>query len=252
MRKIFIPIIIMGSLAQAQMKIEPVIPQKGYILSVDLFKKKCEQIWTKQIGIFKKNNPQVKDPDILSIGKEIQVQNCMIQAQEEKVQKPELVKDNKEPKKAKSKKSGFFVSIGGQFNSIDKKDSDDGKHGSGFRADIGKRIKNKQEIKISLGLIDNKTKTDNDFNIDRTILALDIGYLYNLNSIIKIGPNAEILYNAVSSSFKNPPNREKVNPYLGINSEVKLYKDLFLDLKVQKSINERMDFFNSVSLGLDF
>jgi hypothetical protein len=243
---------LIGTIAQAQVKVEKVIPQKGYILSIDLFQKKCEKIWTQQIPLFKKNNPKIENPDILSIGKEIQVQNCMHTEEKPQIQEPTVSKQEKKSKEPEEKKSGIFVSIGGQFNSINKKDTDEGKHGSGYRADIGKRIKNKQEIKMSLGVINNETKTDSDLSLDRILLALDVGYLYNVNSKIKIGPNAEILYNSISSSFKNAPNRETINPYLGINGEVKLYKDLFLDLKVQKSINERMDFVNSVSLGLDF
>lgn len=246
-------LLLTGSLAQAQMRIEPVIPQKGYILSIDLVQKKCEKIWSKQIGIFKKNNPHIKDPNILSIGKEIQVQNCMIQEQAV-IKKEEPKKEISQEKKKESKKAGIMISVGAQYNSIDKKDSDEGKHGSGYRLDIGKRFENnkKSELKVSLGLIKNETKTDSDLESKRDLLALDLGYLWNINSHIKIGPNAEILYNSISSSFKNQPNKDKVNPYIGVDSEIKIYKDLFLDLKIQKSISERMDFVNSIGLGLDF
>lgn len=252
----FLAIILTSSFSQAQYKIESVIPQKGYILSIDLAKKQCEKIWSKQISIFKKNNPHIKDPNVLSIGKEIQVQNCMkeIQSQaplnQEQNQKQVSVKKDQKA----SQKSGFFISIGKELNSIDKKDSDEGKHGSGIRFDIGKRFYQKEssEIKTSLGIILNETNTDSDLKIEKKLLSLNIGYLYSLGSRIKIGPNAEILYNSVGATFKNQPDRKSLNPYIGINGDIFLSKDLFLDLKIGKSLNDRLDFVNSISIGIDF
>lgn len=56
--------------------LEKMVAPKGYILSVDLFEKECKNIWSKQIGIFKNNNKQIKNPNLIRIGQEIEV--CFI------------------------------------------------------------------------------------------------------------------------------------------------------------------------------
>jgi len=43
-----------------------VIPERGYVLSIDLHNEKmCSNIWSKQIKEFSKMNPHIKNPDLI-------------------------------------------------------------------------------------------------------------------------------------------------------------------------------------------
>lgn len=241
--------------------LEKVSPQKGYILSIDLQEKECEKIWSKQVPLFQKNNPHIKDPNILQIGEEITVQNCKKVAVEEKKEevKVEVVEEKVQEQAVEQKqeeKDSLFVGLKYVNQKINKKDNDEAKEGHGYLLTVGKKIKlEDKELKLSAGLMRLKTSYDvQGFELsgEATTLSLNASYLFNKGNF-QIGPAASILASNGGLKFDNFFSKDKrVDGLVGLELGYKINKSLTFGVDVKNQLENRVKLISTIGLELNF
>ena len=244
------------SLAQSY-PVENIKIQKGYVLSIDLFNKKCPKIWTKQIPEFKKNNPSVKDPNKLSINQDLKVQNCLPEKQAEE-KALVLSPVAKESLPSKEDKKDYFIILSKQFNKVNAKDGDSEKTGDGYKIDVGAYFKMKEEelLKLSLGYSKNESKYDKisftDLSMENYFLSLDASYLFQFKSFL-VGPDLMLLYSHVGSSFEEGFHEDKqLSPFLGVNGIYNINKTFGIDLKLVNRVEDRLNLWGTIGLEIRF
>lgn len=228
--------------------------KQGYILSNDLYYvQKCSPTWDIHVKAFQKENPNVKNPNVLSIGQIIKVQTCF--AEEKVVQ--EVVKEEAPVQKEevkKEEKKEFFVLASGQFNKSADGDGNKASQGAGIKLEAGKyfKLSEDRKIKASIGVLMNKTSIDSsNEETKKTTTTADVSYLLKVNEKMSIGPNLELM---AGQGFKDHVNsrNDKLSGFGGVNLDYSLNDRLSLDLKVLNALEGRLNLNTSFGLGINF
>ena len=274
MKKIVPILLLLSPLAFAsEYQIEKVVAPKGYILSKDLQAKECPNIWSKQIGLFMKNNSNVKNPNIISIGQELKVQNC--QAHESEVvektelQEPlavvEVAAKQHEPQEKKEESNFKFFVLGSYVNQqTERQDGDSRKHSQGYKIEIGKYFDvGEEKLKLSLGFSRiNMTSHNKEIGVKEKrgngFLNLDGSYLFQLsNKKIQLGPHLGLVHQPYEKSsamrdFENRSDDSKLSAIAGGNLVYSLTDDWKIDLKMSNRIEGRLNLWSSIGLEYNF
>lgn len=227
--------------------LEKITAPEGYILSLDLEEKDCINTWTEQIERFKKNNPNIKDPDLILIGQEIIVQNCM---------ESQLYRINK--------KDNWFI-VGSYLRShTESQGNDEIKRGEGFKLELGRsfNLGSNNTLRISVSMLRMRFDYHNHFLdgenaiINTAFIGSDISYLFNLSEKLKIGPNLGILYNPYGAADMTDVDEEpynsgnKISPLGGVNINYSIDKKISIDSKIGNRFEDRNN--SLFSLGLEY
>lgn len=239
------------------MEWKDVIPQKGYILSVDLAKdKECSQIWTKQIKEFLKMNPHIKNADLILVNQKIKVQSCKMKIEQsqahdmekhyESIPKPEL--------------PSWFIGAFIGMNHLAEKNGDTSKKGKSMGLKLGKikEINNKL-LSISLGALANSSQTidDNDplgvYEIKSVFATLETSLHFAISDRVYLGPQI-MLMGGRDVSLSDKDKGHNVGAYIGASSLVDLSKYVRLELNLQQRLDEmsRLNLLGNIGLRLDF
>jgi len=250
-------VILSSSIAFSQDYIvEKVVPEKGYILSIDLSEKECKKIWNEQINLFMENNEHVKNPDLILIGQEINVQNC------KKVIEEKIAVKNEDKKDDNSFE--FFVIASYLNQYTEKKDNDQKKKSEGYKLEIGKYFDiGEDKLKLSLGIVKiNSIYYNQDFGLDdkreNGFVTFDSSYLIKLsNPKFEVGPHFGIVYQPYdeSSAMKDYDNKDKdtrISPTIGGNLVYSLNEDWKIDLKMSNRIETRINLWSSLGIEYNF
>ena len=252
--------------------LEEVKAEKGYILSIDMYEKDCRDIWNKHIEIFKRNNPDVEDPDVISIGEELTVQNCMedkvkaqrememaaieeaenTQEEEEVVLIREVIIVEKEPEPLP-----YFIALSGQASYMNK-DSDE-YEGSGVKLELGKyfRVDDMESIKASIGFSEMRVRAELDEadneNYTSNLVSLDGSYLYQTSENFHIGPALQLLYNTNNSTLSDEDAVEgEVKGLIGVDISYHMSDSLGLNFKVHNQLESNIRAVGSIGLEVRF
>ncbi len=229
--------------------------KKGYILSNDLYYvQKCSPTWDIHVKEFKKENPHIKDPNVLSIGQTFKVQTCFAQevvevVKEEAPVAPAVVQEAKK----EEKQSDFFALVSGQLNKSNDGNDNSASKGAGVKLEVGKYfpISEDRKVKVSAGVLFNKTSLDNtDEETKKVTGTLDASYLFKVNEKLSVGPNVEIFTGPGFHDVKNKADR--LAGFAGVNLDYSLNKRFSLDLKVQNALESRLNLNTTFGLGINF
>jgi hypothetical protein len=236
---------------------------KGYVLSVDLDRNMgCSNIWSKQIGLFKKNNPKIKNPNMIKEGQLITVQNCQLVLKEAKLEAPAIievaaVQEEKKDKEIAKDSSNDFVEVFVGNTHTSETDNDSSKNGKSIGVKLGKDvIKGNKELKFSVGILHNISKTrdeNNDkgvYEINSNFLILDSSLLFDLNHKFKAGLKLSALIGDDANLSEGATN-QKLGIFGGGELEYKLSTKYSVDLSIQQRIDGQESRTNLLSnLGL--
>lgn len=248
--------------------IKEVIPEKGYMLSVDLFEsKKCSKIWTKQIDEFKKNNPEVKDPDFILVHKKIKVQTCrrvkfkkhnkrkIYALDAQTLEAQTLIYEQKEV--VQDRPSWYFGVYGGASflgGAID----DTPKNGFNIGFKFGKNFFIKDNtVSLSVGYLRNYAETVGnsnplgDYQTQRVIYLLDLTSVQKLSSNFRLGPTVTLAVGK-DVSLKEREINKPVGAYFGLVSLLDLTKSTQLELNVEQKIDDVSRLSLLTNLGVRF
>jgi hypothetical protein len=228
--------------------------KKGYILSNDLYYvQKCTPTWDVHVKEFKKENPHVKNPNVISIDEIITVQTCYSEEVKEVAKEdPAPVKQVVEKKK-ENKKLEIFGLISGQVNKSADGDGNKASQGQGIKLEVGKYFKVSEEskIKASVGVLFNKTSLDDSKEeTEKTTATADVSYLMKINEKMSLGPNLGIFTGPGFEDAKNLGNG--ISGFAGANLDYKLNDKFHLDLKVQNALEGRVNINTTFGLGINF
>lgn len=230
---------------------------KGFILSNDLhFVKMCSKIWTFQIKEFKKQNPHVKDPNVISINQKIKVQDCRMEEVAKPTESPVIVSSPIKEKSVKSEESkNLFAIISAEYNSANSYDKDTKKDGYGLKIEAGKifSIKHQEEIKASVGLLVNQTKSSE--KIDKMIsvnITADGAYLFKVSDKVKLGPNLGLLAGNKAEIKDRDKSPADIQAFMGVNGVFKLTDKFSIDAKVGNALENRLHLLTTVGLQFNF
>lgn len=213
--------------------------QAGYILSNDLhYNKKCSKIWTKQIREFKKQNPHIKDPNIIEINQKIKVQECQLPKEIIEVKKVEEIKVTQELPIKKEKK--YFINTFYGMSLVDRIFPDEignGGYNIGFK--IG-RINN--GFFYSIGHLLNRNNVN-----EKNQYLLNLGVFedyekFHLETKIELG---------YGDDFTLIDKKRKMNYSLYLSPFWKMTKDLYLGLDLGHGL-DRFNIFLNVGLRIKF
>jgi hypothetical protein len=227
---------------------------KGYVLSVDLhYTKMCSKIWTEQIKEFKKQNPTIKDPNIIAINQHIKVQDCRIQEAEvlEEVI-AEAPAQTKQVAKKEERKRELFLLLSGQLNKAAEGSGNFANEGEGLKLEIGKYFKMSEtrQVKASLGVLFNNTRMiDSDDKFSQIVGTGDVSYLFKLSNKVQLGPNLGIL---TGNGFVNESNQKSLAGFAGVNLDYSLSEKFLIDVKVQNALESRQNIYTTFGLGYKF
>jgi hypothetical protein len=236
-------------------KWDTVTAEKGYILSNDLFfNKMCSKIWTKQVQEFKKENPHIKNPDLILIDETIKVQDCRMQEAD-----VAMVEDKEEVVvvKKEKKKSPYFAIVSAEYNTANEKGANVRNEGGGLKIELGRyfEMKEDQKIKASLGMLFNKTNFDDGdgSKSERIVTTLDGSYLFKMSENIHLGP-AVGMFLSPKTTFETYPNSkdDALAVFVGGNAEYKLSEKIHVDFKLQNAVDNRVNVMTSLGLGYNF
>lgn len=236
-------------------KWDTVTTGKGYVLSNDLFfNKMCANIWTKQVQEFKKENPHIKNPDILAINQTIKVQDCRIQEAE-----VAMIEDKKEivVVKEDKKKSPYFAIVSAEYNTANEKGANARNEGGGFKVEFGRYFEMKvdQKIKASIGMLFNNTNFDDGdgSKSERIVTTLDGSYLFKMTENLHLGP-AVGMFLSPKTTFETYPNSkdDSFAVFVGGNAEYKLSEKFHVDFKLQNAVDNRVNVMTTLGLGYNF
>jgi hypothetical protein len=232
-----------------------IIPEKGYILSNDLFyEKMCSNIWTKQIQEFKKMNPHISNPDLILVHQKIQVQDCRDSVEEEVA----LVNPVAVKQQPKEDENPWFVGayIGGSFLSGKKHDTS--KHGYSFGAKIGREHKLEDKtLQWAVGYFENtsysRTAQDNlgNYKIKTPALSLEAAMLYDVGQKLKVGPMVTALISE-DPSMSDSKKYRALSGYIGLDSLYPIYKKFDLEVNIQQAVDSRVNVLGNVGLKYKF
>lgn len=250
--------------------LEKVKAEKGYILSVDMYEKDCRGIWNRHINIFKKNNPDVEDPDIIAIGEELTVQNCddNIIATDKKSLEDDtvvIVESNNriEDLEEEDHRDDFFITISYLNQYTEKKDDDQKKKSEGYKINIGKYFEiGRDRLKLSLGFTEVDTIYYNqeagvDENRPNAFYFLDSSYLFRFSENFELGPALSAVYQPYddSTAMKDFENREddaKTSGLIGANLLYSIDEDWKIDLRLNNRIEDRINLWSSLGIEYNF
>jgi hypothetical protein len=233
-------------------------PEKGYILSVDLYQsKQCSQIWSKQIKEFKKHNPQIKDPNVILVHQKIKVQSCEVKKVEVAPEALDFVVIKEAPP-ADVQLDWFFTVYGGA-SFLSNKSDDTGKTGYSLGAKVGRNfhLNSTDLVQVGIGFLHNRSSTANSNNIlgeyvvHSELLTLDAAWIMKVSDSWKLGPIATMVISDDVSM--NETNKSKsVGGYLGANALYGLSKSMDLDLNFQQSLEDRLNLLVNVGVKFNF
>lgn len=227
---------------------------KGYVLSVDLhYTKMCSKIWTEQIKEFKKQNPTIKDPNIIAINEHIKVQDCRIE------EAPVVAEEAAAPAPAAQKaaikeqrKRDLFVLLSAQLNKASKGNDNEANEGAGMKLEIGKyfRLSDDRMVKASLGVLSNNTTMDNSREKHYQIVGTgDASYLFKMSENLNLGPNLGFI---TGNGFVDKENERSLAAFAGVNLDYSLGEKFMLDLKVQNALESRSNIYTTFGIGFKF
>lgn len=226
---------------------------KGYVLSVDLhYTKMCSKIWTEQIKEFKKQNPSIKDPNIIAINQKIKVQDCRIEedpvmaveATPAPIDQKAVVKDQR--------KRNLFILLSAELNKASKGNDNESNEGAGVKLEIGKyfRLSDDRMVKASLGVLSNNTKMENSSEKHYQIVGTaDASYLFKMSENLSLGPNLGFIG---GNGFVNKENEKMLSAFAGVNLDYSLGEKFMLDLKVQNALESRSNIYTTFGIGFKF
>jgi hypothetical protein len=232
-----------------------VTPQKGYILSVDLHNEKmCSKIWTKQVKEFKKQNPHIKDPNVILVNQKIKVQDCRVQIKE--VEQPVL-----EQVKAEAvEKPEWFVGAFGGLSMLGSRSDDTAKNGHNLGIKIGKKFKvDDKKISLAAGYLYNQSKTtDNNnslgvYEVTTEMFLLEASLLSQMSEKFELGPKVMMVAGKDISLTEQQDSRA-VGLYVGAEALYKLSKKVDLELNLQQRIDElsRVNALGNIGIRVSF
>ena len=238
------------------------IPEKGYILSVDLHEKKmCSKIWTKQISEFKKNNPQIKNPDFILVHQKIKVQDCRRVKLKPKVYAlkkatPPLAYESKE--KIEESRPSWFFGIFGGMSFLGGKSDDTAKNGYNVGYKLGKNFFiGDNTLGLSVGYFRNfaeTVKSNNplgDYQTERSIFTLEMSSVQKLGSSFHLGPVFTVVAGK-DISLREKEVNTRVGAYFGLASLFDLTKKFQLELNGEQRIDDTSRLNLLTNLGVRF
>lgn len=241
--------------AEVQKWVE-LIPQKGYILSLDLQnEKKCSNIWSKRIKEFLKENPHIKDANVILINQKIKVQDCRVEIVEtEKAEeiKPILVEQVE-------KKPEWYLKLFLGSSHVSEKDNDSKKYGQNIGFSIGNQsLLGDKKLLVSVGILRNSSETmdKNDqlgvYRITSNFITAESSLLFPVQKIYA-GPKVQIL-TGEDVSFKEKQDNQKVGLYLGGMISAPLHKNVDVEFDVQQRIDklDRVNLMSNIGLRFNF
>lgn len=230
-------------------KWEEVKVKKGYILSLDLDKKECKNIWSQRIPEFKLKNPLIKDPDVLFIDDNILVQNCI-------------------PESEPIKESGIniedqqlifpYLSLytGGSY--VSETSADTKKLGYTLGIKLGYDLKlfnDYLRIGLAAGYLQVNSKTVGDSDRSYEVKS----HLYNIEAHInrEVSEKSHVggMINLVMGediSLRESAAGQKVGVYLGVENLYKLSSKIELETNLQHRLDELSRFNFLFNLGLKY
>lgn len=231
--------------------------KQGYILSNDLYYvQKCSPTWDIHVKEFKKENPHIKNPNVLSIGQIIKVQTCFKEEVVEVV-KEEVKEVVQAPKE--EKKSNIIMIVSAEHNKAAASGGKFESEGLGLKVEAVKYLKLQEDrlVKLSAGVLLNETKLNNNGTFNRedknkqVALTGDAAYLFKVNDKLQIGPNLGLLVGQ-RVSFAQEEDSSNVAAFAGVNVGYKLSEKLALDVKVQNAIESRANVMSTLGLEFNF
>lgn len=233
-----------------------IIPNKGYVLSLDLQNEKhCLKIWSKQIYKFKEKNPHVKNPNKLSIKKKIWVQSCTEDLTNITTD-PEFKSLPREEKKEILNQ--WFLGLYAGYHGLGKGNNDTEKDGHNLGVKAGYSfIGNNQTLSFSLGLLRNQLTTkdrQNDlgaYRVETNLITLETDWLFHMGSKFKMGPVLTLIAGE-DVSFTEFNDKKTLGAFGGVDALFSLTKKMQLELNVQQRIDSWERFNMMGNLGLRF
>lgn len=226
---------------------------KGYILSVDLHHEKmCSKIWTKQIKEFKKQNPHIKDPNVILVNQTIKVQDCRVQVQE--VSQKVL----EESKPVAIEKPQWFVGVFGGVSVLGSRSDDSAKTGHNLGVKIGQKIKlDDKKLSIAAGYLYNQSKTkDNsafEYEVTTDMLLLEASLLSTISKKLELGPKL-MMVAGKDVSFTEQQESRALGLYVGAEALYKVSEKVDLEFNLQQRLDDlsRVNALGNVGLRLSF
>lgn len=231
-----------------EFKWESLEVNKGYILSLDLEEKECVNIWSKRIPEFKKQNPHIKDPDLLSIGKIISVQNC----------KPSPVLTSS-PILEDYQIFFPYVSVYTGASFLSETSADTKKLGYNMGVKLGYDLKlfgDYLRVGLAAGYLQVNSKTVGEST--KGIYEVK-SHLYNIEAHVnrEVSDKSHVggLVNLVMGedvSLKESTDGPKVGAYVGVENLYKLSKKLEMETNLQHRLDDLSRFNFLFNLGLKY
>lgn len=211
---------------------------KDYVLSNDLYYNRyCNKIWSKQIQAFRKKNPHILDPDLISIGKQITVQRCKHFNPDLKVVE-EIIKKEEEKTVAKDYRSEWVMGAFGGYISLGENKVDLEQKGSFYGLKLGYNffLSEKWIYTPMIGYINQKVSSSlGDIKVEGMIIQQVFGY--NLGSGYFLGPEVSFL-TGKNVSLLNRNEEESYKIMGGLNLRKELSPRFSYELSVIQSIKD--------------
>ena len=243
-------LLIIPAISSAEaLKWEEVRVKKGYVLSIDLDKKECKNIWTKRIPEFKLKNPLVKDPDFLSIDENILVQNC--------IKDPVIIEEFSNT--IEDQQLIFpYISVYTGSSYLSETPSDTKKIGYNLGIKLGYDLKlfgDYLRIGLAAGYLQVNSKTIG--NSDKSYEVKS--HLYNIEAHInrEVSEKSHVggMINLVMGddvSLRESSAGQKAGVYLGVENLYKLSSKIELETNLQHRLDELSRFNFLFNLGLKY
>lgn len=263
MKKLALLILLASQLNYAQerqseiVKWTEVLPQRGYILSLDLWNEKmCSKIWSKQIAEFKRHNQEVKDPDLILVNQKIMVQDCRVEIKPVAVQVPPVFEAPVVAETmTETKGPGRFLEVLAGGSVIDAKDDNLARSGYSLGARIGTELALSEQsfLDLAVGGLFNSSKTSGGFGqyqINSFVGTLEGAVDFSLDQDWQLGPKLTVLASDKDISLSQKDNGQRIGLYGGGNLLYRFNPDLSMELEVLQRLDQSPELNLLSNLGL--
>lgn len=210
---------------------------KDYVLSNDLYYNRyCNKIWSKQIQAFRKKNPHIQDPDLISIGKQITVQRCKhfnpdLKVVEEIIKKEEKVALEEE-------KFDWVLGAFGGYVFLSSKGVDLEQKGPFYGVKLGYNffLSEKWIYTPMIGYLRQEVKSDlEDLKIEGMIIQQV--FAYDLGKGYFLGPEVSFL-TGKNISLLNRPEEESYKIMGGVNLRKQFSPHFSYEISVIQAVED--------------
>lgn len=233
--------------------------KKGDIVSIQIQKNDCSQIWSKQIKEFKKKNPHIKDPNKIKIGEKLSIQSCKKVSQKNEEPVSIQKSHNDSEYESDSIHLNRFIAIYGGINSLNEDSGDSGKKGSQIGIKLGYELLliDDKVISAAIGYSQHHMESNDshgkspEFAIDNKLINLELHYQKYLSRSWRLGG----LLNLVSGkdvSFREKNSSQNVGLFGGVEALYSINKKWDIDVNIQQRIDELSRQHLMSNLGLKY